>query len=178
MLEIDRLRKRYGDIVALEDCSYVAEPGGVVGFPDPNAAGKTTTMRSIFGLVNLDAGEVRWDGRVIEEEARLRFGYMPEERGLYPRMTVCNQLAYFAELHGMTRQDAHRSTADWLERLDIADRGVSRLEELSHGNQQRVQLAAALVHNPDLLVLDEPFAGLDPIGIATSSFQQRLANNP
>lgn len=124
MLEIDRLRKRYGDIVALEDCSFVAEPGGVVGFPGPNAAGKTTTMRSIFGLVNLDAGEVRWDGRVIEEEARLRFGYMPEEKGLYPRMTVGNQLAYFAELHGMTRQDAHRSTADWLERLDIADRGV------------------------------------------------------
>ncbi len=167
MLEIDQLRKSYGDIVALEDCSFIAEPGRVVGFLGPNAAGKTTTMRSIFGLVNLDGGEVRWDGRVIEEEARLRFGYMPEERGLYPRMKVRDQLAYFAQLHGMTRQDALNSTDEWLERLDIADRGASRLEELSHGNQQRVQLAAALVHDPDLLVLDEPFAGLDPIGIAT-----------
>jgi len=167
LLEIDQLRKSYGDIVALEDCSFIAEPGRVVGFLGPNAAGKTTTMRSIFGLVNLDGGEVRWDGRVIEEEARLRFGYMPEERGLYPRMKVRDQLAYFAQLHGMTRQDALNSTDEWLERLDIADRGASRLEELSHGNQQRVQLAAALVHNPDLLVLDEPFAGLDPIGIAT-----------
>lgn len=167
MLEIDRLRKRYGAVVALEDCSFVAESGRVVGFLGPNGAGKTTTMRSIFGLVNLDGGEVRWDGRAVEEEVRLRFGYMPEERGLYPRMKVRDQLGYFAELHGLTARDARESTDDWLERLGITDSGTSRLDELSHGNQQRVQLAAALVHNPDLLVLDEPFAGLDPMGVAT-----------
>ncbi|MDA1258648.1 MAG: ATP-binding cassette domain-containing protein [Chloroflexi bacterium] len=167
MLEVDRLRKRYGDVVALNDCSFVAQPGRVVGFLGPNGAGKTTTMRSIFGLVNLDGGEVRWGGQPVGEEARLRFGYMPEERGLYPRMKVRDQLTYFAELHGLTAQKARKSTDEWLERLGIADRGMSRLDELSHGNQQRAQLAAALVHDAELLVLDEPFAGLDPIGVAT-----------
>jgi ABC-2 type transport system ATP-binding protein len=165
MLEVDHLRKQYGDIKALDDLSMVAAPGRVVGFLGPNGAGKTTTMRSIFGLVHLDDGGVRWDGTPVDEDSRLRFGYMPEERGLYPRMKVRDQLTYFAELHGLSAHDAGRSTDEWLERLGIADRESSRLEDLSHGNQQRAQLAAALVHNPDLLVLDEPFAGLDPIGV-------------
>jgi len=124
-------------------------------------------MRSVFGLVQLDGGEVTWNGLSIGPEQRLRFGYMPEQRGLYPRMKVGEQLIYFAELHGMSRTDAAASTARWLATLGLAERSDDRLEQLSHGNQQRVQLAAALVHDPDLLILDEPFSGLDPLAVET-----------
>ena len=120
-------------------------------------------MRSIFGLMRPDAGTVRWDGDAIGLEQRRRFGYMPEERGLYPKTPVRYQLTYFARLHGMSRGDAERAADRWLERLGLAGRADSKLEDLSHGNQQRAQLAAALMHSPELLVLDEPFAGLDPI---------------
>jgi ABC-2 type transport system ATP-binding protein len=149
--------------------SFEAAPGRLVGFLGANGAGKTTTMRCIFGLVRPDAGEVRWKGDVITPSHRLRFGYMPEQRGLYPRMRVGEQLAYFAAQHGMTDRDARDAASRWLDRLGLADRERSKLEDLSHGNQQRVQLAAALVHDPELLVLDEPFSGLDPIGVATMS---------
>ncbi|HEV8065576.1 MAG TPA: ATP-binding cassette domain-containing protein, partial [Acidimicrobiales bacterium] len=135
------------------------------GFLGPNGAGKTTTMRAIFGLTDLDAGNVRWDGAPVGQTERRRFGYMPEERGLYPGMQVGQQVEYLARLHGLSAGDAARATATWLERLEIADRRESKVEVLSHGNQQRVQLAAALAHNPDLLVLDEPLSGLDPSGI-------------
>jgi ABC-2 type transport system ATP-binding protein len=138
-----------------------------VGFLGPNGAGKTTTMRCIFGLARPDRGEVRWKGAAVDRDARLRFGYMPEQRGLYPRMRVGEQLSYFAQQHGLKARDASAAGARWLERMGLADRARSKLEELSHGNQQRVQLAVALAHDPELLVLDEPFSGLDPIGIAT-----------
>lgn len=167
MLEIVDLVKRYGPVVALDGASFQAAPGRVVGFLGPNGAGKTTTMRCIFGLVRPDSGEVRWRGRQIDRDARLRFGYMPEQRGLYPRMRVGEQLSYFAQQHGMSARDADLATTRWLERMGLGDRLKSKLEELSHGNQQRVQLAVALAHDPELLVLDEPFSGLDPIGIAT-----------
>jgi ABC-2 type transport system ATP-binding protein len=124
-------------------------------------------MRGIFGLVELDGGDVLWDGRPVGEEERLRFGYMPEERGLYPRMRVAEQLAYFGRLHGLEADTARAAGFDWLQRLGLADRADAKVEELSHGNQQRAQLAAALVHTPDLLVLDEPFAGLDPVAVRT-----------
>jgi ABC-2 type transport system ATP-binding protein len=124
-------------------------------------------MRAIFGLVELDAGDVLWDGRPVGPEERLRFGYMPEERGLYPRMRVGDQLAYFGCLHGLDAGEARRAASVWLERLGLADRAEAKVEELSHGNQQRVQLAAALVSEPELLVLDEPFAGLDPVAVHT-----------
>jgi len=124
-------------------------------------------MRAIFGLVEPDAGEVLWDGQPIGLKERLRFGYMPEERGLYPRMQVGEQLAYFARLHGAGAAAAERAAADWLARLGLADRADAKVEELSHGNQQRAQLAAALLHEPELLVLDEPFAGLDPVAVHT-----------
>jgi ABC-2 type transport system ATP-binding protein len=167
MLEIDGLSKRYGPVVALDDATFTATRGRLTGFLGPNGAGKTTTMRCVFGLVRADAGEVRWDGRPITPAARLRFGYMPEQRGLYPRMRVHEQLSYFAQQHGMRGKQADAAADRWLERFGLADRRKSKLEDLSHGNQQRVQLAAALVHDPELLVLDEPFSGLDPIGIAT-----------
>jgi len=167
MLEILHLTKRYGSVVALNDATFVARPGRLVGFLGPNGAGKTTTMRCIFGLAVPDAGETRWNGQAIDQAARLRFGYMPEQRGLYPRMKVGEQLSYFAQHHGLSARTAKAAAQRWLDRMGLADRINSRLEELSHGNQQRVQLAVALVHDPELLVLDEPFSGLDPIGIRT-----------
>jgi len=167
MLEIKDLAKRYGDVVALDGASFSAQPGRIVGFLGPNGAGKTTTMRCIFGLATPDRGATIWHGQPITRETRLRFGYMPEQRGLYPRMRVGEQLSYFAQHHGMSGKDANAATTRWLERLGLGDRQKDKLEALSHGNQQRVQLGAALVHDPELLVLDEPFSGLDPIGIAT-----------
>jgi ABC-2 type transport system ATP-binding protein len=122
-------------------------------------------MRAVFGLTDLDAGTVRWNGSPVGPAERRRFGYMPEERGLYPSMLVGEQLEYLGRLHGMSAPDAADATRVWLERLGVADRADSKVESLSHGNQQRVQLAAALVHGPELLILDEPLAGLDPAGI-------------
>jgi ABC-2 type transport system ATP-binding protein len=165
MLEIRELRKHYGDVVALDGASFDVSPGRILGFLGPNGAGKTTTMRAIFGLVRPDRGEVRWRGKPVGPGERTRFGYMPEERGLYPKMRVIEQLTYLAELSGMNGAEATDAAAGWLERLGLRDRGDARIEELSHGNQQRVQLAAALVHDPELAVLDEPFSGLDPLGV-------------
>ena len=168
-LEVAGLGKRYGEILALDGCSFTVRPGRVVGLLGPNGSGKTTTMRCIFGLVAPDRGEVRWDGAPIDRDVRLRFGYMPEERGLYPHMRVSAQLEYLARLSGLGRRDAAESVDRWLTRLGLEQRAESRLDALSHGNQQRVQLAAALVHDPVALVLDEPFAGLDPIGVEALS---------
>lgn len=165
MLEVDNLQKHYGDVVALDGCSFQVRRGQLLGFLGPNGSGKTTTMRSVFSLVRPDAGTVRWNGTAIDATTRLRFGYMPEQRGLYPRMKVIKQLVYFARLHGMEKGAAIAAAGAWLERLGLSDRATSRLEQLSHGNQQRVQLAAALLHDPEVLILDEPFSGLDPIGV-------------
>ena len=167
MLEIRDLTKHYGPVVALDGATFSARPGRLVGFLGPNGSGKTTTMRCIFGLVLPERGDVRWKDAQVTANTRLRFGYMPEQRGLYPRMRVAEQLVYFAEQHGLRRATAQAAALQWLERLGLGDRAKAKLEDLSHGNQQRVQLAAALVHDPELLVLDEPFSGLDPIGIAT-----------
>jgi len=165
MLGFDGVTKRFGSLTALDGCTFAARPGRLTGFLGPNGAGKTTAMRAVFGLVELDGGTVRWHGRPISAADRARFGYMPEERGLYPRMRVRDQLVYLGELCGRAGRDVARSVDAWLERLDLAGRAADRLDALSHGNQQRVQLIAALVNEPDLLVLDEPFAGLDPIAM-------------
>jgi ABC-2 type transport system ATP-binding protein len=167
VLTVTGATKRFGAVTALDDASFEVERGRIVGFLGPNGAGKTTAMRSIFGLVGLDAGDVRWDDRPVDREARLRFGYMPEERGLYPKMPTLAQLTYLAELHGLPRAAAEEDATGWLARLGLVGRGVTPVEKLSHGNQQRVQLAAALVHRPELLVLDEPFSGLDPVAVET-----------
>ena len=165
MLRLSELHKRYGEVVALDGCSFDVARGQLLGFLGPNGAGKTTAMRSVFSLVVPDAGTVTWDNQAIDPATRLRFGYMPEQRGLYPRMKIRDQLVYFGKLHGLEAADAADSAMRWLTHLGLEDRAGSRLEELSHGNQQRVQLAAALVHDPELLVLDEPFSGLDPLGV-------------
>ncbi len=165
MLEFDGLNKSYGSNLVLDDVSFSVEPGQMFGFCGANGAGKTTTMRIALGLARADAGEVRWQGRTVDLEVRRRIGYMPEERGLYPKMPVLAQLEYFARLHGMNPLAARRSSAELLESMGLGDRSKDALEKLSLGNQQRVQLAAALVSNPDVLILDEPFSGLDPTGV-------------
>jgi len=169
VLALANLHKRYGDVVALDGCTFDVDRGRMLGFLGPNGAGKTTAMRTIFGLVRPDAGEVTWDGQPINADHKRRFGYMPEQRGLYPKMKSHDQLAYLGRLRGMTAKDAAASADLWLERFGLTDRRLDAVETLSHGNQQRVQLAAALVHGPELLVLDEPFSGLDPIASETMS---------
>ena len=165
MLELNGLTQRYGAVTALDDLSFAVPAGQVVGFLGANGAGKTTTMRAVFGLTDLDAGTVRWNDKPVGPGDRRRFGYMPEERGLYPSMVVGEQLEYLGRLHGMSAPEASEATTRWLARLDVYDKADTKVEALSHGNQQRVQLAAALVHDPELLILDEPLAGLDPPGI-------------
>ena len=169
VLEIDHISKRYGDVVAVHDLSLDVSAGELFGFVGRNGAGKTTTMRIVLGVLAADAGDVRFDGSPLTFESRRRIGYMPEERGLYPKMRVAEQLAYLGELHGMTDAAARASARHWLERFDLQGRGDDELQSLSHGNQQRVQLAAALVFAPELLVLDEPFAGLDPLAVDVMS---------
>ncbi len=162
MLQLRDVSRRYRHTVALDGLSLDVPEGEVVGFVGPNGAGKTTAMRIALGVLETDSGEVRWRGEPITREVQRSFGYMPEERGLYPKMRVDRHLRYLAALHG--RDDADADAARWIERLGIADHAERRVEELSLGNQQRVQLAAALVHEPPVLILDEPFSGLDPIG--------------
>jgi ABC-2 type transport system ATP-binding protein len=166
MLEFDHVTKHFGALRALDACTFVARPGRLTGFLGPNGAGKTTAMRAVFGLVALDDGTVTWRGQPIGPSERLRFGYMPEERGLYPRMPVREQLLYLGELCDRPRAEVARTVDTWLARLGLGDRGGERVDALSHGNQQRVQLIGALVNEPDLLVLDEPFSGLDPLAMA------------
>ncbi len=172
-LELVGLSRRFGDVVALDDVSFSVEAGQMVGFVGPNGAGKTTAMRIALGVLRPDVGVVRWLGRPVDAETRRRFGYMPEERGLYPKMRVVDQLVYLARLHGLEPADARARAAEMVEALGVAERGRDRAESLSLGNQQRVQLAAALVHRPEVLVLDEPFSGLDPVGVDVLSAMLR-----
>ena len=178
MLELRDVTKRYGDVAALFECSFRVRPGRLTGFVGPNGAGKTTAMRAVFGLVTPDAGTVSWRSHLVTGADRRRFGYMPEERGLYPRMRVADQLVHLGRLSGLTAAAAARETDRWLEALDLADRKTAKLDDLSHGNQQRVQLAAALLHSPQLVVLDEPFSGLDPLAMdAMSALLTDLAHD-
>ncbi len=163
VLAIDRLEKTFGRVKALDRCSLELKGGQMLGLLGPNGAGKTTLMRAVFGLIRPDRGEITWDGSPIAAGSRRRFGYMPEERGLYPKLEVRWQLVYLARLHGMSETAAQTATDRWLEQFSLSDRATSRVNELSHGNQQRIQLIAALIHDPELVILDEPFAGLDPI---------------
>ena len=165
MLQVDGLTKRYGTTLALSELSFSVRPGEVYGFVGANGAGKTTAMRIMLGVLAADSGVVRWRGQQVTFETRRRFGYMPEERGLYPKMRVTEHLVYLARLHGLDRAVAARSADELTERLGVAERRNDAIEKLSLGNQQRVQLAAALVHDPEVLVLDEPFSGLDPVGV-------------
>jgi ABC-2 type transport system ATP-binding protein len=165
VLEFDGLHKSFGAHHVLDGVTFGVAPGSMFGFCGSNGAGKTTTMRIAMGLLRADAGEVRWRGQRLDQATRRRIGYMPEERGLYPKMKVAEQVAYFARLHGLDRAAAHRAAGEWIEVLGLGERSGDQVEKLSLGNQQRVQLAAALVSRPEVLILDEPFSGLDPIGV-------------
>ena len=169
VLEIDGISKRYGSVIALDHMTFSLYAGELFGFVGPNGAGKTTTMRIVLGVLASDSGAVLWGGEPITFADRRRIGYMPEERGLYPTMKVTDQLVYLAELHGMSRNEARASAERWLLRLNLEGRGGDQLQKLSHGNQQRVELAAALMHSPRALILDEPFAGLDPVAVDVMS---------
>jgi len=169
VLSLTDLHKKYGEVVALDGCTFGVARGEILGFLGPNGAGKTTAMRTIFGLVVPERGQVSWDGEPISADLKRRFGYMPEQRGLYPKMKIHDQLSYLGRLRGMPAKAAAAAANAWLERFGLAERRLDPLEALSHGNQQRVQLAAAMVHDPELLVLDEPFSGLDPIAAETMS---------
>jgi ABC-2 type transport system ATP-binding protein len=167
MLEIRHLDKSYGTRQVLDDVGFDVHPGRLTGFVGANGAGKTTTMRIILGVLAADAGTVTFEGRPLDAGGRRRFGYMPEERGLYPKMRLLEQLVYLARLHGLSSAAATASARELLARLDLAERSDEPIEKLSLGNQQRAQIAAALVHRPEVLVLDEPFSGLDPIAVDT-----------
>ena len=162
-LVVDDLHRAFGDVQALAGVSMHVEPGSLHGFVGANGAGKTTTMRAIVGIDQPDRGTVHMDGHRITAEQRARIGYLPEERGLYPDMRVRDQVLFLGQLHGMSARDAARRTDELLERLGLTERADDATDNLSLGNQQRVQLAASIVHEPDLLVLDEPFSGLDPV---------------
>lgn len=168
-LIVDGLHKSYGDLTALADMTFRVEPGEIFGFVGSNGAGKSTTMRIILGVLAADAGQVLLGDRPIDLDSRRRIGYMPEERGLYPKMKVGEQLVYLARLHGMSTAEATASARRWTERLGVDGRYDDNVADLSLGNQQRVQLAAALVHDPLVLVLDEPFSGLDPVAVDVMS---------
>jgi ABC-2 type transport system ATP-binding protein len=159
------ISQRFGDRVALDHVDLEVPAGKVVGLLGPNGAGKTTLMRVIFGVLPPDSGTLEWSGRAVTDDDRRRWGYMPQERGLYRDMRVLDLLVWIARLHGLTRADGERRGRALLEKLDLAGREHDKISSLSGGMAQRVQLAAAMVHEPELLVLDEPFAGLDPVAV-------------
>jgi ABC-2 type transport system ATP-binding protein len=162
MLEVTHLLRKFGDKVAVNDVSFAVHPGALTGFVGSNGAGKTTTMRMIMGVLATHGGEIQLNGRPVTAEDRRRFGYMPEERGLYPKQRILDQLIYLARLRGMSKSRAKSRAGDLLDVFDLGDRALHSLESLSLGNQQRVQIAAAVITQPDVLILDEPFSGLDP----------------
>jgi ABC-2 type transport system ATP-binding protein len=165
VLSVRALSRRFGDTLALDDVTFDVGPGRLTGFVGGNGAGKTTTMRIVMGVLAATSGEVLWNGVALTEQVRRTFGYMPEERGLYPKMRVADQLVFFARLHGLSADVGRQRADELLERLGLADRSGDALQTLSLGNQQRVQIAAALIHRPTALVLDEPFSGLDPMAV-------------
>ena len=162
-LEIKSVRKTYGDFVAVDDVTIAVPPGTVFGLLGPNGAGKTTTIRMVMDIIAPDSGEILLFGRPRQRDDLERIGYLPEERGLYRKMTVLEHLAFLGELHGLRHRDAVVRAGRWLERLELADRAKSKVEELSKGMQQKIQLAGTVLHDPAVVILDEPFSGLDPI---------------
>jgi len=165
-LEIQGITKTFGAFTAVQDVSFTAEEGEIFGFLGTNGAGKTTTMRIILDILRPDTGSVTWNGKANTDVPRRLWGYLPEERGLYPKMIVEDQLLFFAQLYGASARDARRDLNDWLERFAIVENRRKRVEQLSKGNQQKIQFLAAVLHDPDILIMDEPFSGLDPVNAA------------
>lgn len=168
-IEIRDLNKRFGDVQALDGMSFTVHDGEMYGFVGSNGAGKSTTMRIALGVLAADSGEVLLDGRPLDDDTRRRIGYMPEERGLYGKEKILDQLVFLAKLHGVDGNAAKKRGIELLEQLGLGERLGDKLDDLSLGNQQRVQLAASLIHDPDILILDEPFSGLDPVAVDVMS---------
>ena len=168
-IEIRNLNKRFGDVQALDGMSFTVHDGEMYGFVGSNGAGKSTTMRIALGVLAADSGEVLLDGRPLDDDTRRRIGYMPEERGLYGKEKILEQLVFLAKLHGVDGKAAKQRGTELLEELGLGERVNDKLDDLSLGNQQRVQLAASLIHDPDILILDEPFSGLDPVAVDVMS---------
>ena len=162
-LTIDHVTKTYGSFRAVDDVSFTVTPGRIFGFLGTNGAGKTTTMRMILDIFRPDSGTITWNGRPTRDVPRAAFGYLPEERGLYPKMPVADQLLFIAQLYGADKREASAALDEWLERLGVMENRKKRIEQLSKGNQQKIQFLAAILHDPDILILDEPFSGLDPV---------------
>jgi ABC-2 type transport system ATP-binding protein len=165
-LAIDGLRKRFGTVQALDGVGFTVRPGEVYGFLGANGAGKTTTMRIVLGFLKADGGTVAWKGMPAHDQPRRTWGYMPEERGLYLRMPVLEQLMFYASLYGVSAADARAEALEWLARFRMEDVADRKAESLSKGNQQKVQFIATVLHRPDVLLMDEPFAGLDPVNVS------------
>jgi ABC-2 type transport system ATP-binding protein len=155
--------KSFGSFQAIKDLSMEVQEGAIFGFLGANGAGKTTTMRMILDILRPDSGSITWNGRDVREVPRWNWGYLPEERGLYPKMRVDEQLLFLARLNGLSKQAAEKELTDWLERFQISANRKKKIEELSKGNQQKVQFLATILHDPTILIMDEPFSGLDPV---------------
>ena len=162
-LKIDKVRKSFGDKIAVDNLNMVVKPGEVMGLIGQNGAGKTTTFRMILNFISADQGKITWQDGPITQEIKQKIGFLPEERGLYQKMTVEDQILYFAELHGMKRADARIKLQDWMKRLEVVGKPTDKVQTLSKGNAQKIQFSATLIHEPEFLILDEPFTGLDPV---------------
>ncbi|MDG4973297.1 ABC transporter ATP-binding protein [Lactococcus lactis] len=162
-LKIDKVRKSFGDKIAVDNLNMVVKPGEVMGLIGQNGAGKTTTFRMILNFISVDQGKITWQDGPITQEIKQKIGFLPEERGLYQKMTVEDQILYFAELHGMKRADARIKLQDWMKRLEVVGKPTDKVQTLSKGNAQKIQFIATLIHEPEFLILDEPFTGLDPV---------------
>lgn len=164
-LQLREITKIYGDKIAVDKLNIEVGRGEIFGLLGANGAGKTTTMRMVLGLIYPDEGQILYNGKPFAQSLSRSFGYLPEERGLYPKVRVCDQLIYLAGLKGMSRRDADTALKEWLERFDVPEYYGKRVEELSKGNQQKIQFIAAIMHRPEILVLDEAFSGLDPVNV-------------
>ncbi|PYI49928.1 ABC transporter ATP-binding protein [Paenibacillus flagellatus] len=164
-LQLQEVSKQYGEKTAVNRIDFEVKPGEIFGLLGANGAGKTTTMRMVLGLIMPDSGTIRWKGKPYSTELRRLMGYLPEERGLYPKVKVSDQVTYFAELRGMSRKAAEKSLREWLDRFEVPDYYDKKVEELSKGNQQKIQFIAAVIHDPEILILDEAFSGLDPVNV-------------
>lgn len=164
-LLINNISKSFSGVQAVQNLSMQVKEGEIFGCIGPNGAGKTTTIRMILDIIRPDSGEISWNGQPVNEIPRKAWGYLPEERGLYPKMVVEDQLIFLARLYGTSKEVAQRELNYWLERFQITEYRRKRVEELSKGNQQKIQFLAAILHDPQILIMDEPFSGLDPINV-------------